>query len=173
MQRMNRQYRGVFAGFRPGYTLVEVLIVVTILGIAAGIVVPSMLSVGKLGVQAAARMVISDLLIAQNDAVAKQKPRTVRFNAGKEHYQLEDETNTKLTARWRGGGSDNYEVSFRDDQRFSGVDIVRADFGGESFITFDELGAPNEGGVIELKFNDDRYEVSVAAFTGKVAIKRM
>ena len=37
---------------KAGYTLIEVLIVVTIMGLAAAVVVPNMLRGGTLGVQA-------------------------------------------------------------------------------------------------------------------------
>ncbi len=58
-----------------GFTLVEILVVVTILAIAAVIAAPS-LSNGYDSVRlpSAARMVMSDLLFAQNTAITQQKP---------------------------------------------------------------------------------------------------
>ena len=49
-----------------GYTLIEVLLVVTVIGIAGAVVVPNLMAGGTRGVQAAARIVSADILIAQN-----------------------------------------------------------------------------------------------------------
>ena len=61
------------------FTLVEVLVVVTIISIAAAIVVPQMLRPGNLSVQAAGRSIIADILFAQNDAAAHQAGRRIVF----------------------------------------------------------------------------------------------
>ena len=63
-----------------GFTLVEMLIVVVIVGIAGAIVVPHMLWGSQFGLQAATRMVIADLVYAQNEAVAHQTVCRVVFN---------------------------------------------------------------------------------------------
>jgi prepilin-type N-terminal cleavage/methylation domain-containing protein len=57
---------------RRAYTLVEMLITVVILAIAAALVIPSMGQTGVLRVQGALRMVVSDLTTAQSDAVASK-----------------------------------------------------------------------------------------------------
>src|SRR5690554_6343777 len=116
-----------------GYTLIEVLVVVTIIGIAGGIVVPHMMRSGSLGVQAAARMIIGDIMIAQNEAIAKQSTRQVVFAPGDNRYSITDGAGTPAIATWRGGTAGNgYVVNLGADSRFEGVRIVSADFGGES-----------------------------------------
>ncbi len=59
------------------YTLVEVLVVVTVLGIAGAMVVPAFSQTGTLRVQGAVRMLVADLTMAQSDAIAFQKGRAV------------------------------------------------------------------------------------------------
>ena len=46
------------------YTLIEVLIVVVIIGIAGAVVVPQLLAGNSMDAQAAARMVIADIVYA-------------------------------------------------------------------------------------------------------------
>ena len=155
-----------------GYTLVEVLIIVAILGIAASIIVPQMLAAGTLGVQAAARIIIADILFAQNDAVAKQRTRKVVFDPASESYSLTDEADAVLSANWKGGGGNNYIVDFVNDSRFQGVVIVSADFGGATpqTLEFDDLGGPLSGGTVEIEFQGERYRITVASFTGRVTV---
>jgi len=155
-----------------GYTLVEVLIIVVILGIAAAVIVPQMLAAGSLGVQAAARVIIADILFAQNDAIAKQRTRKVVFDSANESYSLVDENDAVISANWKGGGPD-YVVSFIDDTRFQGVVIVSADFGGATpqTLEFDDLGGPLNGGTVEIEFQGRRYRITVASFTGRVTVE--
>ncbi|MFN9974149.1 MAG: Tfp pilus assembly protein FimT/FimU, partial [Phycisphaerae bacterium] len=55
---------------RRGYTLVEVLIVVTVLGIAGAVAAPAFSQTGVLRVQAALRSIVADISEAQSDALA-------------------------------------------------------------------------------------------------------
>ncbi len=156
-----------------GYTLVEVLIVVTILGIAAAVVVPQMLTAGTLGIQAAARIIIADMLYAQNDAIAQQRNRKVVFDAAAESYSITDESDAVITARWKNGDANNYIIDFANDDRFQGVVIVSADFGGDPTLEFDALGAPLNGGNVVIRFQNTQYRVTVAAFTGRVTVQEI
>lgn len=164
---------------RRGYTLIEVLITVAIMGLAAAIVVPNMMQGGTLGVQAGARMIIADLLFAQNEAMAQQGERRVVFDAAGNSYRVEKfdsaasawvlEFNPVLGAP---AGSANYEVDFDDDGRFSGVEIVSADFNGTNTVTFDDLGNPSSGGTVRVRYEAAAYDIRVAAFTGRVTVER-
>jgi prepilin-type N-terminal cleavage/methylation domain-containing protein len=62
------------------FTLVEILVVVTILGIAAAVIVPQMSSRDDLRVEGARRMVMADLIYAQNCSIAKQVWHYVVFD---------------------------------------------------------------------------------------------
>ena len=75
---------------RRGFTLVEILTVVLILGIASAIIAPQIGSRGDLKVRAAARVLVSDLIYAQNVAIAQQKWMFIKFDAANESYQVMD-----------------------------------------------------------------------------------
>lgn len=164
-----------------GYTLIEVLLVVTIMGIAASIVVPNMLKGGTLGVQAGARMIIADLLFAQNEAMAQQSTRRIVFNPTNNSYRVEKyDSNTSAwvleynpSAGGAGNHLQNYEMDFDEDSRFDGIEIVSADFTGSSTVAFDDLGNPSSGGTIRLKFENNAYDIKVAPFTGRVTVDRV
>jgi len=165
---------------RPAYTLIEVLITVTIMGLAAAIIVPNMMQGGTLGVQAGARMIISDMLFAQNEAMAQQSNRRVVFDTANNTYRVEKYDSS--TSSWvleynptlKGGGDlQNYEMNFDEDGRFSGVQIVSAEFGSESQIEFDDQGIPSSGGTIRLQFQTHIFDIKVAPFTGRITVERV
>lgn len=165
---------------RGGYTLVEVLITVTIMGIAAAVVVPNMMQGGSLGVQAGARMLIADMMFAQNEAMAQQNSRRVTFDPDDNSYRVEEfdrsagvwvlEYNPVLGGS---ANSENYEIDFDDDGRFRGVEIVSADFNGATQVEFDDLGNPSSGGTVRLRFETHVFDVKVAPFTGRITVERI
>lgn len=162
------------------YTLIEVLIVVTIMGLAAAIIVPNMMQGGTLGVQAGARMIIADLLFAQNEAMAQQSTRRIVFDTDNNSYRVEKYDSSATTwvleynpSAGMGNDQQNYEISFEEDGRFKGIEIVTADFNGGSTVEFDDLGNPSSGGTVLLKFEEHEYEITVAPFTGRVTVERV
>ncbi len=154
------------------FTLVEVLVTVAIIGVAAGIVVPVLSNTGSLTIQAAGRHVIADLLFAQNEAIAAQKIRRVVFDATNNRYRVTKADGSTLGVNWMSGdaATGNYVVDFRNDDRFRGVRMENVLFGDDQTIEFDVLGGPNKGGSVELVNGNFRYRVNVAPITGRVTI---
>ena len=62
-----------------GYTLVELIMVVALLGLASAILIPHLKDLKKLEVQSAVRTIIADLSFAQSDALANQEYRRLHF----------------------------------------------------------------------------------------------
>ncbi len=155
------------------YTLVEVLIVIGIVGLAGAFVVPHMLAPGTLGVQSATRAIVADLIFAQNDAMARQTVRQMVVDPATNSYRLTDRDGVMIDARWKGGQANNYYVSFSEDSRFAGVEITAANFGGDATIAFDDVGAPDTGGTIDVRYREHRYRITVAEFTGRVTVEKL
>ena len=163
-----------------GYTLIEVLIVVTIMGLAAAIIVPNMMQGGTLGVQAGARMIIADMLFAQNEAMAQQSSRRIVFDTDNNSYRVEKYDSGASAwvlefnpSKGVGNNQQNYEVDFEEDGRFKGIEIVSAEFNSTSTIEFDDTGNPSSGGTVTLRFEDHVFEIKVAPFTGRVTVQRV
>jgi prepilin-type N-terminal cleavage/methylation domain-containing protein len=156
--------------YSAAFTLIEVLIVVAIIGLAGAIVVPAIGKMGSLQIQAASRIVIADLIYAQNEAVAHQAVRKLVFDDATGSYKLTDADGNTLSATWKNGNANNFVVSFKNDDRFTGVDLSTVDFGGAKEIEFDALGTPSSGGTVDLVSGSTRYRVSVAAFTGRITV---
>jgi len=162
---------------RSGYTLIEVLVLVVILGIAAAMIVPNMRSTDVLRVQAAVRTVVSDITVAQSDAVAYQQGRAIVFFPSDNRY---------VTVEVRGAQIDPsldrlWETQFRGgefgDSRISGVD-----FAGGTTLIFDELGAPVTApggttpaptGSVTIEGGTQAFRVDVEGYTGRVTVTRL
>src|ERR1700722_8944053 len=65
---------------RRAFTMIEIMCVVIIMAIAAAIVFAGMSSQDDLNGESAARTVMSDILYAQNRAIATQQPVYLSFN---------------------------------------------------------------------------------------------
>ncbi|MEO1008485.1 MAG: GspH/FimT family protein [Planctomycetota bacterium] len=171
---------------RSAYTLVEVLVVVTVLGIAAALVVPAMGSAGNLRVQSAVREVVADITFAQSDAVAYQARRAVVFFEGEGRYvvcevrgaTIDPETDA-LFDRTR--PDERYDVIW-DNQQTNGAAIIDVDFDGDNVLIFDELGGPVEtaagdrpgaGGEIRIRdASGQTFVIMVEPYTGRVTVER-
>ena len=158
---------------QQGFTLAEVLIVVTIMAIASAVVVPRMLAVGQMQIQAAGRMIIADLLIAQNDAIAGQTSRRLAFDVSANRYWLADGSGSTANVVWKRDGSVQADgvLDFDEDSRFQGVRLVSVDFGnGKTYCQFDALGTPEDGGTIDIASGQTVYRITIAPLTGRVSI---
>mgnify|MGYP006292206817 CR=1 FL=1 len=155
------------ADTRPGFTMIELIVVIAIIAIAAVVVVPQIGRTDTFEVQGAARALISDLLYAQNDAIGEQATRRVIFNTTNNSYRLTDGSNVTLPAQWLGG---SYQVDLADS--FSQVSIDSVSFTSAT-MSFDELGSPSEGGTIDLTAGGQRYRITVTAFTGRVTVDQV
>lgn len=169
-----------------GYTLIEVLVVVTVLGIAAAVLIPNVGAAHALRVQAAVRTIVSDLTFAQSDALAMQEPRAIVFDVETNSYTLvevvggviDPEANAMFDNSGPGG---RYVRNFNADE-YGGARIVAADFDGDAILIFDEMGSPQAepddttpglGGYVTVTGSDSTYRVSVDAYTGRVTVDRM
>jgi prepilin-type N-terminal cleavage/methylation domain-containing protein len=167
------------------YTLIEILVVVVILGIAGAMVIPAMGSTGVLKTQGALRSIVSDITFAQCDAVAFQEKRAIVFDTTTSSYSLvqvpgntvDASTNTmydptKPTGKW--------EVNFATDPRWGDARITAADFGaGTHTLIFDGMGGPvtdassnnpGPGGTITVTGSGASWTITVEAFTGRVTV---
>jgi prepilin-type N-terminal cleavage/methylation domain-containing protein len=166
-----------------GFTMVEIIVVVVILGIAAMMAVPMLSSAADMQARAAADRIASDLDYAKGLAVTHQTPYTVVFSPSGDSYDIRvTSTDTLVSNPVR--PSENYLVDFSTDSRLNRVDITDADFDSDAdnAITFDYLGSPHSGKLanspltsgdtarITLVAEDFTLYVDVEPITGYVTI---
>lgn len=166
------------APFRRAYTLVEILIVVTLLGIAGAVVVPQIGSTDVLRVQAAVRTVVADINFAQSDALARQEARALVFDTLNNTYTLVEVPGNTVDPP----NNTVYTVDFNNTRKFHDSRIVEANFDGDSTLLFDELGGPiaspgsttpSGGGLVKVTGSGAQFEIRVEAYTGRVTVTRL
>lgn len=163
-----------------GFTLVEILAVVVILGIASAIIIPQIGSRDDLRASAAARAVMADLIYAQNRSIAMQKRHYVRF-AGQQ-YTMSD--TTALTPITHPVSKMAYTVTFNAaGTGFDNVSLAGWGFGGTSTICFDEMGSPYSydginppvaltgNGTISVTAGNFSLTMTIEPFTGEVTVQ--
>ena len=167
-----------------GFTLIEILVVIVILGIAAAIVVPAIGSRSDLKATSAARMLMADLIYAQNRSIAQQKTHYVRFDAANESYEvLEEISPAKVIVHPVDLGP--FIVVLGPNGPSSSIkDVVidAAAFDGKMTLAFDELGtpyaydsgtntkSPMTSGYVRLKCKEHQLTIVVEPFSGELRI---
>lgn len=164
--------------FSRGYTLVEVLIVVTVLGIAAAMVIPSMGGSNGLRAQAAVRTVVADITFAQSDALAFQSGRALVFHPSQGKYAVVEVRGSNIDER-----TDLIYGQQIQQGRYGDIRITRVSLGGANADTliFDEMGGPVTlpggstpagNGTIIMEGAGDRYTLTIEGYTGRVTVAR-
>ena len=155
--------------FLTGFTLIEVMIVLVILGIIAAIAVPMYTSAASVQLSVAADMIASDLEYAKSMAISTGKTYQVVFDTAAESYSIKDNAGNKIDHPVHIGIK--YDVSFASDSRLNKVDIVSTTFGASATIKFDYLGSPDNGGTVLLRAEGNPMTVIIESVTGYITIQ--
>jgi len=167
--------------FQRGFTLVDLLIVVSVLGIIATVAVPSFQSgLEKSKLSGAASEIFIALQHAQFSAMTTGGTTRVTIDDGTDTIVVE---RFQLTGDISGGGAEmseadietggfvtmahpvkrgeEYTIAFSDEDRFSGVNISSAAFGSDNYVIFDALGFPSAGGGAVVSYGALQHKLYV------------
>jgi len=166
------------ANTRAAFTLVELLMVITVLVIAAAIVIPNIGSAGDTQAMSAARALAGDLEVARDLALKTQRPHTVLFSSDEQSYKVvadyDDETYAAAQAIDHPVVEGRtFEVSLARRNGMGSVVVSDVSFGGERYVTFSELGEPSSAGAITLGAGQVQMQINVAGLTGSVSTTRV
>ena len=169
-----------------GFTLVEVLAVVVIIGIAAAAILPQIGNRDDMRTASAARALMADLAYVQSRAVSTQRKHYVRFDVINNRYEVLDQFSPSERVITHPVDKNEFRVQFgstrSDDLKLVGLNSVS--FGtGKTVLVFDELGTPmacdvaggvatplTAAGTIELKARSYSMTVSVEPLSGELNV---
>lgn len=157
-----------------GFTLVEILVVVVIMGIAAALTVPYVVSTSAVKLNASARTVMADLMYAQSRAIATRQRVYVVFTpasgSSPDQYQLK--TQTSATDNSPGAVISRSTGSTAATMGRSGTELPAVQLGthssGSKSLTmgFDALGQPLTYSGSTTTFPTSNIQVQLASVSG-------
>ncbi len=157
--------------YQKGFTLIEMLIVVVILSIAAMAAIPMFSSGADMQIRSAANMIASDLEYARSMAISRGQNYSVVFNDTTESYSIKDQTGTVINHPVKKGFP--YTINFKTDSRLSKVNISSTNLTGDT-VTFEPIGSPvglTVEGTISLSAGSITATVNVEPVTGFITIQ--
>jgi hypothetical protein len=161
-------------------------VVVIILGIAGAIIVPSLGSRDDLKAAAAARVIMADMIYAQNLAITNQGNRFVVFNLVDQLYSVTDAAGATIDHPVDHVAYVQKFSSTTGGRNLRDMTLVSAKFvgiSGNEFATmgFDELGTPIvltalgtsetlTSGSIVVRSGTYKLKVDIEPFTGQISV---
>jgi prepilin-type N-terminal cleavage/methylation domain-containing protein len=171
---------------KRGFTLIEILVVVVILGIAGAIIVPQLGTRDDQKALAAARMLVADLIYAQNMSITQQGVYYVAFDAANQRYSVMRASDDTVITHPVSKMPYTVQLGSAVSSSMQGVTVDSATITGQSgnsgaTIGFNELGTPLAGsgtdsmtsGVIRFRSGLCRMPVTIEPFTGQISVGPM
>jgi|WetSurMetagenome_2_1015567.scaffolds.fasta_scaffold42897_2 Tfp pilus assembly protein FimT len=159
------------------FTLVEILVVVIVITIAALIVLPNIGSAANTQVVSAAGVLQSDLEVARSMALTTQIPYSIVFSPDLQAY--------KVVSNYGGGAyasttavnhpvnvGQAYQVTLASLNKMSAVRVANVNFNSHTYVTFDSLGTPASAGTVTLQGGSVTMVVTVQSLTGVIDVTR-
>jgi prepilin-type N-terminal cleavage/methylation domain-containing protein len=151
-----------------GFTMVELMIVLLILGMVAAVAVPSITSsLDEMKMDGAAREVVSAIYYAQSISIKEGDSYGVKFN---------ETTQAVLCFKPPGNApilhpidKKPYIIDFIGAGPLQGLKIVSTTFVGNK-VNFNELGEPSESGSAILAYGGIQKTINVALPLGGVSV---
>lgn len=161
-----------------GFSLVELILVITIMGILAWVAYPRLTVTSEIKLDAAARRVAADLRYAQNRSIGTRVVHGLLFDASAERYTVFAPT-PATAAVDPADRAKSLAVDFTRRAEYQGVTIVSAAFGSTPGVKFDYFGVPRDTsgadiattGRVVLTCGGLADTVEVTPGTGKVTVR--
>jgi prepilin-type N-terminal cleavage/methylation domain-containing protein len=166
------------------FTLIEILMVISILGVAAAIIIPQVGARDDLRCQSMARSIMADLAYVQSRAVSTQRKQYVRFDVDANTYEVLDAISGTEHLIDHPVNHNPFRVTLGATRRDSLKDVVfdAASFNGKPVLYFDELGTPYSydpdteavaalaAGSIRLKSHEYTITITVEPYSGELKV---
>jgi prepilin-type N-terminal cleavage/methylation domain-containing protein len=167
---------------RRAFTLIEIIVVVVILAIAALIAIPVFSGASEMQLRAAADKLAADIEYAKSMAVTTQKNYKVVFDTNLERYDIwVNNSGTTWTLIKDPVKKSDFRVTYPQESRLSSVGVSAVDFNGTAIVQFNYTGAPLDGSgnaltdpahsSVTLEAKDQTTIVTVEPVTGFITVQ--
>lgn len=158
---------------RKGFTLIEMVIVLVLVGIMAALAIPRFASFYSIKLDGCMKKVATDIRYSQQMAVSRHANTRLVFNVAGDTYTAEEQLSAG--GAWSGLKDPftrvNLIMNFRSDPQYNGVDITAANFNSSATLQFDWQGIPVSGGSITFNYKGNSRTINVASNTGRVSLQ--
>lgn len=139
---------------RNGFTIIELVAIIAVIGILMAISLPRLGAIGKSTARTTSRQLVADIRYVRRLAITGAKNHIVRFYPA-------------------GGPYDEYKFFRKDGVLEEQVDEPRQipeqiSCTGTEELTFNPFGYASGSGLISISADGDQYDVNVVAATGRV-----
>jgi len=154
-----------------GFTMVEMMLVLLLLGIVAAVAVPAMnSSLDEMKLDAAAREVVSAIQYCQSQAIKTGSDTyKVAFNESTDEFMCKEDNSIVALHPL---DKKPYKIQFNLEGHLQGVDIVSASFGSSNglAVKFNSLGETDDAGAAVLGYAGFQKTINVTAPIGKITV---
>jgi type II secretion system protein H len=145
---------------RPAFSLLELVLVLVIMGVAAAIAVPRYAAaLARYRAETCARRIAADLEQARDAACRTSGDQTIVFNPAAECYTFTGRDDPDRPGQ-------PYTVPLAGDPYRA--DLVGAAFGAGAAVTFNGFGVPADGGTVTVQSGGYAWTVTVDGESGEV-----
>ena len=152
---------------RGGFTILELLIVLTLISIFAAVAIPAFFGRPDITLENASVLLARDLRAAQNRSAYMAEKSTFWFTPDDDGYCVIDTDGIVVENPTTGL---DFVRRYSEDAVFDGVVVESVDCGGDRALEFDDQGRASEECVIVLRFEGETRTIRIARGNGRVTI---
>lgn len=150
-----------------GFTILELLILMVVLGVAASVGIPAYFGRPHITLQSAADLLAKDLREVQSRAAIYQEELWIRFDEDGGGYTATDKAGYSLVSPY---GAGPFQRRYDFDAVFRGVTIEAIEPEQPRAVTFDIAGEPLRSIKVTVAYKGETRVVSLSARSGLITI---